>query len=221
MQKRSATKPREPDVSTAGGARRPGGSNNPVDLTKAETGEKGNPNAPKSQDELTDIMAEGAEQDLMEPLAVPPTRPDREGRLVITDVYKSRGGDHQGIDLRARKADDNTEIMSVMDGTVIKVQKDSVDSRGRFVEIMHDDGRISKYFHGESIPEKIKSMTRVKAGDVIMFAGSSGNSRGPHLHFEIGTMSNGKFQPMDPMKALPDVFEKYGLSDDLLLKSTF
>ena len=54
-----------------------------------------------------------------------------------------------------------------------------------------------------------------------MFAGSSGRSTGPHLHFEIGTMSNGKFQPMDPMKALPDVFEKYSLSDDLLLKSTF
>jgi|TARA_R100000458_G_scaffold26787_1_gene24273 murein DD-endopeptidase MepM/ murein hydrolase activator NlpD len=227
LQKRTATESIEPDVSTAGGFKRAGGSNTPVDLRKPKTvenvntGENGNPNAPKSQDELINIMAEGAEQDLMEPYAVPPTRPDREGRLVITDVYESRGGDHQGIDLRARKADDNTEVMSVMDGTVIMVQKDSVDSRGRFVEIMHDDGRISKYYHGESIPQKINIGTKVKAGDVIMFAGSSGRSTGPHLHFEIGTMSNGKFQPMDPMKALPDVFEKYSLSDDLLLKSTF
>ena len=56
---------------------------------------------------------------------------------------------------------------------------------------------------------------------MIMVAGQSGNSRGPHLHFEIGKISNGEFMPMDPMKALPDVFGQYVLDDDLMLQSTF
>ena len=191
--------------------------------------EGGNPAAPalemisdeqdrRSRAILAEPMAEKAPEKLY---AVQPTDPDSEGRLVITSLYGTRGdGEHEGIDLRARKIDGNTNVYSVMDGTISAVQSEPVGGAGRYVYVSHEDGTQTRYFHGENIPENIKVGNRVLAGDLIMIAGESGNSKGPHLHFEIGRVVDGKFESADPMVELPEVFNQYELDEDLILKST-
>jgi len=192
-----------------------------------KTPEEGNPDSmPEISDERNreniKTMAEGAEEDILAPEAVSPTDPDRSGELVITSKFGERNGvPHEGLDLRARKLDGNTNVYSVMDGQIADIQKDPSGRSGRYVFVNHENGLQTRYFHGESIPDGLQVGMPVKAGDMIMVAGESGNSRGPHLHFEIGRMSNNQFVGMDPMTALPDVFGKYVLDDDLILKSSF
>ena len=49
--------------------------------------------------------------------------------------------------------------------------------------INHGDGIVTLYGHGNKILTTVN--TEVKQGDVIMEVGSTGNSTGPHLHFEV------------------------------------
>jgi murein DD-endopeptidase MepM/ murein hydrolase activator NlpD len=119
--------------------------------------------------------------------------------------------------------DGNTNVYSVMDGQISAIEKNPSGESGRYVFVNHNDELQTRYFHGESIPEGLRVGMPVTAGDMIMVAGQSGRSNGPHLHFEIGKLNDREFVQMDPMTALPNVFENYVLSDDLSLMkaSTF
>jgi len=145
----------------------------------------------------------------------PPTLPDRMGNLVITDVFGQRkDGPHEGIDLRARAMDNNTDIMSVMDGTVAFIKKNPSGASGVSIHVTHEDGTQTRYFHGKSIPSHLREGDKVLAGDVIMEAGNTGNSMGPHLHFEHGKLTGDRFQPMNPLESLPQIFNEYMLDDE-------
>jgi murein DD-endopeptidase MepM/ murein hydrolase activator NlpD len=63
---------------------------------------------------------------------------------------------------------------------------------GLVVEIEHGGGFTTRYAHLARI--SAKKGTSVRKGEVIGFVGNTGNSSGPHLHYEI--MYNGKF--VDP-----------------------
>ncbi len=54
---------------------------------------------------------------------------------------------------------------------------------GRYVEINHDFGFKTAYAHMSSLA--VSSGSYVEKGDIIGYVGSSGNSTGPHLHFEV------------------------------------
>lgn len=54
---------------------------------------------------------------------------------------------------------------------------------GRYVKIEHDYGYMTAYGHMSSI--NVYDGEYVEKGDVIGYVGSSGNSTGPHLHFEV------------------------------------
>ena len=54
---------------------------------------------------------------------------------------------------------------------------------GNCVMINHGDGIVTLYGHGNKILTSVG--TKVKQGDTIMEVGSTGNSTGPHLHFEV------------------------------------
>ncbi|GGP72341.1 M23 family metallopeptidase [Streptomyces melanogenes] len=94
---------------------------------------------------------------------------------------------HTGIDFPVSYG---TPVMSAMDGT-IRTQWNS--AYGNMAIVTAADGTETWYCHLSST--KLRSGP-VKAGDVIAYSGNSGNSTGPHLHFEVRP---GGGSPIDPL----------------------
>lgn len=85
--------------------------------------------------------------------------------------------DHKGIDIAAKSG---TSIKSAMTGTVTVSEQNN--EYGKFIKI--ENGEVmTVYAHCNSL--KVKKGDKVKIGQTIATVGSTGNSTGPHLHFEI------------------------------------
>jgi murein DD-endopeptidase MepM/ murein hydrolase activator NlpD len=63
------------------------------------------------------------------------------------------------------------------------------------VIVKHDDGKRSLYAHLNKI--NTKRGKKVDAGQKIGKVGSTGNSTGPHLHFEVRSKNGKKLNPRD------------------------
>ena len=85
---------------------------------------------------------------------------------------------HKGLDIAASGG---TPIKAVADGTVIRAGWSS--GYGNLVVIDHGNGVTTYYGHCSRL--YVSKGTTVKAGDKIAAVGSTGNSTGNHLHFEI------------------------------------
>jgi murein DD-endopeptidase MepM/ murein hydrolase activator NlpD len=97
----------------------------------------------------------------------------------ITSYFGWRkAGYHHGIDIANKLG---TPIKAAANGVVTYTGWKSV--YGRTVIIQHDDGKSTLYAHTQKI--LVKEKQQVKRGQVIARVGVSGNSTGPHLHFEI------------------------------------
>ncbi len=86
---------------------------------------------------------------------------------------------HQGIDIGSIGF--GAPVVAAADGVVTFAGE--LGSYGNCVMVYHGDGLTTLYAHGQEIITK--NGAEVKQGDVIMKAGSTGNSTGPHLHFEV------------------------------------
>lgn len=85
---------------------------------------------------------------------------------------------HSGLDIAA---DEGEKIKAAYYGTVTKVDYDDVS--GKYIELTHSDGLVTRYLHcSEIIAEE--GMV-VRSGETIALVGSTGRSTGPHLHFVI------------------------------------
>jgi murein DD-endopeptidase MepM/ murein hydrolase activator NlpD len=80
--------------------------------------------------------------------------------------------------------------MAATDGTV-RTQWNS--AYGNMAIVTMADGTETWYCHLSST--KIRSGP-VKAGDVIAYSGNSGNSTGPHLHFEVRPGGGAAIDPL-------------------------
>lgn len=85
---------------------------------------------------------------------------------------------HSGDDYAARYG---TPIYAVSDGVVSYAGRHG--GHGKYVRIKHGGGTGTGYAHMSRIA--VNSGTRVSAGQVIGYVGSTGLSTGPHLHFEV------------------------------------
>ncbi|MEE1756105.1 M23 family metallopeptidase [Streptomyces sp. SP18CS02] len=94
---------------------------------------------------------------------------------------------HTGIDFPVQYG---TPVMAATDGTV-RTQWNS--AYGNMAIVTAEDGTETWYCHLSST--KIRSGT-VKAGDVIAYSGNSGNSTGPHLHFEVRPGGGAAIDPL-------------------------
>ncbi|MFD3739208.1 peptidase M23 [Streptomyces sp. CB00316] len=94
---------------------------------------------------------------------------------------------HTGIDFPVGYG---SPVMAATDGTV-RTQYNS--AYGNMAIVTMADGTETWYCHLSST--KIRSGP-VKAGDVIAYAGSSGNSTGPHLHFEVRPGGGASIDPL-------------------------
>lgn len=86
---------------------------------------------------------------------------------------------HQGIDLGGNPT--GTPVLSVADGIVTISTYQS--SYGNYIEVDHGNGTRTRYAHLSQ--RNVKVGDTVTAGSIIGQIGSTGNSTGPHLHFEF------------------------------------
>ena len=95
--------------------------------------------------------------------------------------------EHTGIDIGNTPM--GSPVVAAADGIV--TYAGWLGGYGNCVMINHGDGVVTLYGHGNKILTELNK--EVKQGDVIMEVGSTGNSTGPHLHFEVrvnGTITN-------------------------------
>lgn len=104
----------------------------------------------------------------------------------ITSGYGSREHpiqgvvrNHSGIDIG--NAGFGAPVIAAADGVV--TMADWYGGYGNCVMINHGNGISTLYGHGQTILTTVG--TEVKKGDLIMEVGSTGNSTGPHVHFEV------------------------------------
>lgn len=114
------------------------------------------------------------------------------GGGVVSSFGMRWGRMHEGIDLDASYGSD---VVSVAGGTVIDASW--YGGYGLQVEISHGGGLITRYAHLSKIYVDVGDS--VDRGETIGLVGSTGNSTGPHLHFE--TIVGG--EPQDPLNFLP------------------
>ncbi|MEE1833848.1 M23 family metallopeptidase [Streptomyces sp. SP17KL33] len=95
---------------------------------------------------------------------------------------------HTGIDFPVSYG---TPVMAATDGTV-RTQWNS--AYGNMVIVTAKDGTETWYCHLSTY--KVASGTTVKAGDTIAYSGNSGNSTGPHLHFEVHPVGGSAIDPL-------------------------
>jgi murein DD-endopeptidase MepM/ murein hydrolase activator NlpD len=111
----------------------------------------------------------------------------------ITAGFGQAGGrwarNHTGTDFAAPIG---TPIRSVMKGVVVSAE--FAGSYGRQVRVRHEDGTETWYNHMSKFSVSVGET--VYAGDQVGAVGVTGNTTGPHLHFEV--RPNGG-DPIDPM----------------------
>lgn len=89
-----------------------------------------------------------------------------------------RNHTHKGLDIAAKIG---TPIKAVADGKV--TYSGVMGGYGNLIIIDHGNGITTRYGHCSKLYVKLGK--QVKAGELIAAVGNTGNSTGPHLHFEI------------------------------------
>ncbi|MFI2379371.1 M23 family metallopeptidase [Streptomyces sp. NPDC018964] len=95
-----------------------------------------------------------------------------------------------------------TTVMAAHGGTVVKAGPNGAGdgpAYGNAIVVKHGNGTYSQYAHLSQVNVKIGQI--VKTGQKIALSGNTGNSSGPHLHFEIRTTPN-YGSAVDPAKFL-------------------
>ncbi|GAA1423897.1 M23 family metallopeptidase [Streptomyces thermospinosisporus] len=95
---------------------------------------------------------------------------------------------HTGIDFPVSYG---TTVMAATDGTV-RTQYNP--AYGNMMIVTAKDGTETWYCHLSTY--RVPSGTTVKAGDPIAYSGNSGNSTGPHLHFEVRPGGGSAIDPL-------------------------
>ncbi|MCF6525363.1 transglycosylase family protein [Streptomyces sp. JJ36] len=103
-------------------------------------------------------------------------------------------GYHTGVDFPVATG---TSVKAVTGGRVVSAGW--AGAYGYQVVLRHDDGRYSQYAHLSAI--SVRSGQQVNTGQRLGRSGSTGNSTGPHLHFEIRT-GPGYGSDIDPLAYL-------------------
>ncbi len=98
---------------------------------------------------------------------------------------------HTGVDWATPYG---TPIFASGNGVVEKVGPEG--GYGKYVRLKHNNGYETAYGHMSAFAKGMEVGKRVRQGQVIGFVGSTGQSTGPHVHYEI--LVNGRF--VDPMR---------------------
>ncbi len=160
-----------------------GGNENPPDPQTLEWLEK---RAEKIEKNLTQLHSYYQDQN-----AIPSIVPTQG---LISSTFGARRNPftglpdfHEGMDI---SGDIGTPVLATADGTVSFAGEKG--NSGRAVEIEHSFDFSS--FYGHLYKTTVKPGEKVKRGQIIGLMGNSGNSTGPHLHYEVHVHG----QPVNP-----------------------
>ena len=98
---------------------------------------------------------------------------------------------HKGTDFGAATG---TPIVAAGDGVVD--QLGWFGGYGNYVRIRHNDTYKTAYAHMSAYASGLAEGDRVRQGEVIGYVGSTGNSTGPHLHYEV-MVHDEQINPLD------------------------
>ena len=111
---------------------------------------------------------------------------------ITTGINYSSGQYHGAVDFGCAGIN-GQPIYAVADGYVVTSTRLN-GSYGNYILIAHTNGLYTLYAHGQDGSRTVSAGQTVKQGQQIMRVGNTGNSTGPHLHFEVrkspGTYSN-------------------------------
>lgn len=128
----------------------------------------------------------------------------------ITTAYGSAGyAGHTGVDFACASG---SKVVAAESGTVI-ISKDlknsdgSYRSYGRYIVIAHDKkdsaGNYVYTLYAHNSSRVVSEGQYVKKGQLIAYSGSTGNSSGPHCHFEVRTPTASYDDCVNPTYYLP------------------
>ena len=118
------------------------------------------------------------------------------------------GTQHSGLDIGGESG--VTPVIAAQSGTVVRGALDGTGScvegdlscggkYGNYVIIQHTDGNYTLYAHMSTGSVIVKEGDTVSQGQVLGYVGSTGNSTGPHLHFEVRVGGNDYNSVQDPL----------------------
>ncbi len=119
---------------------------------------------------------------------------------VTTGLYYKSGAYHGAIDFGVAGIS-GQPVYAVKAGTVVLTQSLSY-SYGNYVLINHHDGTYTLYAHGQAGSICVSEGQNVSQGQQLMRVGSTGNSTGPHLHFEVRVAPGGYANRVNPLNYL-------------------
>lgn len=124
-------------------------------------------------------------------------RPVKTGKITA-GMYYSSGKYHGAVDFGVSVG---TPVYAAADGIVVTSTWGGSDSYGYYIKIKHYNGLYTLYAHGSSLVAKVGQ--ELKQGQLIMYSGNTGNSTGPHLHFEVRVAPGGYNNRVNPLNYLP------------------
>ncbi|MEK7765911.1 MAG: M23 family metallopeptidase, partial [bacterium] len=100
---------------------------------------------------------------------------------------------HRGKHALDFQLPEGTPVCAARDGVVVGTKADftrggpgpEFAARANFVDVLHADGTWADYAHLKPGGVAVRVAQRVAAGQVLGYAGSTGQTNGPHLHFAV------------------------------------
>ena len=97
---------------------------------------------------------------------------------------------HKGVDFAAPNG---TPVFAAGNGVIEYIGRNG--GYGKYIKIRHNNNYKTAYAHLSNYNKKLSKGVRVNQRDIIGYVGSTGNSTGPHLHYEI-LYKNKQVNPM-------------------------
>lgn len=124
-----------------------------------------------------------------------------QGPCYFTDTWhETRSGNrlHIGVDIIAKRGQ---AIYAVVDGWISQVTVGGSLS-GNALRVSRSDGTYFFYAHMDSFAPGIALNSPVRAGQIIGYVGSTGNTETPHLHFEVHPFGGDAVSPYAVVKVV-------------------
>lgn len=116
---------------------------------------------------------------------------------------------HQGLIAIDWAMPEGTPVLAAREGVVVAVVESfavgSLDPALKFsanyVRVEHGDHTVGNYAHLKHDGAEVSPGQHVRAGDLLGYSGNTGNSSGPHLHFDVTTGKD-----LDPNHTVTSLF---------------